>query len=86
MMHDFKVKFTQFINKFYIDQFSHLNVDERERILETLGSTEHALNEFIRSDEIFITLPHASMNIFFPGPMCHDMSLACRIIKRKLFI
>ncbi|WNK56223.1 hypothetical protein [Pantoea agglomerans] len=66
MMHDFKVKFTQFINKFYIDQFSHLNVDERERILETLGSTEHALNEFIRSDEIFITLPHASMNIFFP--------------------
>lgn len=66
MMLNFKVKFSQFINEFYLEQFSHLNINERKNILETLGSTESALNEFVKSDEIFITLPHASMNIFFP--------------------
>ncbi|WP_370606410.1 hypothetical protein [Pantoea ananatis] len=65
-MLNFKSDFSEFITGFYLKQFTHLNTQEREHVLETLGVTPSAINEFITSEDIYITLPHASMNVFFP--------------------
>lgn len=84
-MYNFKIEFSKFIAEFYNEQFSKLKSHERDKVIQTLGASREILNEFLASDDIYITLPHASMNIFFPRAGVSRYVYELQNINKKAF-